>query len=293
MVSIITVNYNGWQDTCELIASFKCFETYPYEIIVVDNASKGNDVVRIKQQFPDIQLVSSDRNLGFAGGNNLGYRYAKGDYILFINNDMVLKQAILGPLVGRLEREEIGAVSPCVCYLYNCEQMQYYGYKQLGKITLRHTTESFDLSRKKDFEISHETEVLYGGAMMLRKDVIEKVGEMPEVYFLFAEEFDWSNKIRECGFKIWYESASIVYHKGGASIRYGTPLRAYYMSRARILFVRRNNKGISKTLACAYLIGISMIKNVMIALLKRDKNMIKALLQGTFHGLIDKKDRKG
>ena len=83
MVSIITINYNGWQDTCELIASLKQFETYPYEVIVVDNASRGDDVERIRSMYPEVLVVCSDRNLGFAGGNNWGYNYAQGDYILF------------------------------------------------------------------------------------------------------------------------------------------------------------------------------------------------------------------
>lgn len=289
MVSIITINYNGWRDTCELIASLKKFETHPYELIVVDNASSHDDVVQIKQMYPETILICSDRNLGFAGGNNLGYQYAKGDYIFFLNNDMVVKGAILEPLINCISMEKVGAASPCVCYLYNCEQMQYYGYKQLGKITLRHKTESFDLSRRHDFEVSHETEVLYGGAMMVRREVIEKVGKMSEIYFLFAEEFDWSNRIRTEGFKIWYEASSVVYHKGGASIGYGTPLRAYYMSRARLLFVRRNNDVVSKILACMYLVGVSLTKNMLRALFNGDISIAKALFRGTIYGLIDKK----
>ena len=89
MVSIITINYNGWKDTCELIASLNQFEEYPYEIIVVDNASKGDDVKLIKATCPDAIVVSSDKNLGFAGGNNLGYQYAKGDYIFFLNLSLI------------------------------------------------------------------------------------------------------------------------------------------------------------------------------------------------------------
>lgn len=103
MVSIITVNYNGWKDTCDLIASLKQFETYPYEVIVVDNASCGDDVKQIRLAYPDVIVLSSERNLGFAGGNNLGYQYAKGDYIFFLNNDMVVKEPMLAPMVAKLK----------------------------------------------------------------------------------------------------------------------------------------------------------------------------------------------
>lgn len=290
MVSIITVNYNGWKNTCELIASLKQFETYPYEMIVVDNASAGDDVHHIRAIYPDVKLIQSDKNLGFAGGNNIGFMHAKGDYIFFLNNDMLLKGAILEPMVSRLSDKSIGGVSPCVCFLYDPEQIQYFGYKRLGKITLRHKTEKFDLSQRDSFLKSKETEVLYGGAMMVRRDVIEKVGKMPEIYFLFAEEFDWSARIFDGGYELWYEAASIIYHKGGGSIGYGTPLRAYYMSRARLLFARRNKKGLEKFLSCTYLVLISMTKNVIGNLLAKDFKKSMALCKGTWHGIFDNKN---
>lgn len=165
MVSIITINYNGWKDTCELIASLNQFEEYPYEIIVVDNASKGDDVKLIKATCPDAIVVSSDKNLGFAGGNNLGYQYAKGDYIFFLNNDMVIKTPILENMVNRLKNKSFAGVSPCIVFLYKPDIIQYYGYCEMTPITLKHTTESFDPSRRGDFMFPHETEVLHGGAI--------------------------------------------------------------------------------------------------------------------------------
>lgn len=80
LVSIITVNCNGWQDTCELIVSLKQYETYPYELIVVDNGSSGDDAARIAKAFPEAKVLRSENNLGFAAGNNLGCRHAQGEY---------------------------------------------------------------------------------------------------------------------------------------------------------------------------------------------------------------------
>lgn len=165
MVSIITVNYNGWKDTCDLIASLKQFETYPYEVIVVDNASCGDDVKQIRLAYPDVIVLSSERNLGFAGGNNLGYQYAKGDYIFFLNNDMVVKEPMLAPMVAKLKNDDYAGVSPCIIYLYKPERIQYYGYKDMTSITLKHTTESFDFTRRDCFLQPKETEVLHGGAI--------------------------------------------------------------------------------------------------------------------------------
>ena len=96
MVSIITVNYNGWRDTCELIESFKQHETYPdYEFIIVDNASHGDDVEQLRNAYPDLKIIACDRNLGFAGGNNTGIRHASGEYLFFLNNDTLIKAPVL------------------------------------------------------------------------------------------------------------------------------------------------------------------------------------------------------
>lgn len=284
MVSIITINYNGWQDTCELIASLKQFETYPYEVIVVDNASRGDDVVRICAMYPDVRVVCSERNLGFAGGNNLGYGYAQGDCVLFLNNDMVLKGAMLKPLIERLSDKRIGGVSPRINYLYKPEQIQYYGYQDMTPITLKHTTKPFDPARQADYLRPEETEVLHGGAMMVRRDVIEQVGKMTEIYFLFYEEFDWSRRLREAGYVLYYEPKSEVYHKESMSIPRNTTFREYYLSRSRIIYARRNIKGWRKYLFYVYLLLLVMPKKLITFLRQRRVDLFWASIRGTYAG---------
>ena len=287
MVSIITVNYNGWKDTCDLIASLKQFETYPYEVIVVDNASCGDDVKQIRLAYPDVIVLSSERNLGFAGGNNLGYQYAKGDYIFFLNNDMVVKEPMLAPMVAKLKNDDYAGVSPCIIYLYKPERIQYYGYKDMTSITLKHTTESFDFTRRDCFLQPKETEVLHGGAMMVRRDVIIKVGVMTEIYFLFYEEFDWSRRLREAGYKLFYEPTSVVYHKESMTIKPQTPIREYYLTRSRMIYARRNCKGWRKLLSCFYQCFAVLPKKTLSYACKRRFVLILAVWKGTFHGLIN------
>ena len=277
MVSIITVNYNGWKDTCDLIASLKQFETYPYEVIVVDNASCGDDVKQIRLAYPDVIVLSSERNLGFAGGNNLGYQYAKGDYIFFLNNDMVVKEPMLAPMVAKLKNDDYAGVSPCIIYLYKPERIQYYGYKDMTSITLKHTTESFDFTRRDCFLQPKETEVLHGGAMMVRRDVIIKVGVMTEIYFLFYEEFDWSRRLREAGYKLFYEPTSVVYHKESMTIKPQTPIREYYLTRSRMIYARRNCKGWRKLLSCFYQCFAVLPKKTLSYACKRRFDLILAV----------------
>ncbi|WP_418460153.1 glycosyltransferase family 2 protein [Bacteroides sp.] len=285
MVSIITINYNGWRDTCELLTSLKQFEDYSYEVIVVDNASRDDDVGRIRSAHPDAIVVCSDRNLGFAGGNNLGYSYANGDYILFLNNDMVLKRAMLRPMVERLSDKKIGGVSPCIYYLHKPEQIQYYGYRDMTPITLKHTTEPFDASRREEFLQPKQTEVLHGGAMMVRRDVIERVGKMTEVYFLFYEEFDWSRRMREAGYILYYEPMSQVYHKESMSIPHATSFREYYLARSRMIYARRNCKGWRKWLACYYLLFLVMPRKMMVFAKEKRPDLLSATFRGTCSGI--------
>lgn len=287
MVSIITVNYNGLQDTCDMITSFKKHETYPYEIVVVDNASQVNEAEILREFFPDIIVVRSDQNLGFAGGNNLGYLHAKGDYIFYLNNDMEIYDPILERLVDRLKQPGVGGVSPMMRCFYPPHILLYYGYCRMTTITLRHTTPLYDSSMEASYYKPCKTEVMHGGAMMVRRDVIEKVGQMTEIYFLFYEEFDWSYQITDAGFYLWYEPSVIVYHKEGMTIGKCSSIREFYLSRGRILFARRNNRGLEKYLSCLYLSLIVLGRNMLRYGLHKEWKMLKATFWGTFRGLTD------
>lgn len=287
MVSIITVNYNGLQDTCEMIASFKRHETYPYQMVVVDNASVRNEAEEIRIRFPEVTVVRSERNLGFAGGNNLGYAYANGDYIFYLNNDMEIREPILEKMVTRLKRSDIGGVSPMMRCFYPPYDLLYYGYGRMTAITLKHTTPLYDASKEALYNQPCLTEVMHGGAMMVRRDVIERVGRMTEVYFLFYEEFDWSYKITDAGYQLWYEPAAVVYHKEGMSIGKRSPMREFYLSRGRILFARRNNRGINRCLSCLYLSVLVLGRNLLRYGMYGEWTMVRAVLSGTFRGLVD------
>lgn len=287
MVSIITVNYNGWRDTCELLASLKEVETYPsYEVIVVDNASRDNDARRIREAHPEARVVSCGRNLGFAGGNNVGCKYAQGDYLFFLNNDMIIRKPVLAALVRRMSDKKVGGVSPCIRYFYEPERLQYYGYTDMTRYTLRHTIAPFSPSRMGEYMLPKETDVLHGGAMMVRREVLETVGKMSEAYFLFFEEFDWSLRMRKAGYTLYYEPASEVYHKESASIPRATPFREYYLTRARMLYARRNTGGLHRFVTCSYLSGVVLPQKFLLFLIKGRPDLSWAIFRGTFSGLF-------
>jgi len=138
LVSIITINYNQSEVTFELLKSLRNISYPNVEIIVVDNASPSDHPERIKENFPEIQLLLSETNLGFAGGNNLGVRVAKGDYLLFMNNDVEVPVDFLEPLVATLEDDEsIGMVSPIIKFHWDSNLIQYAGYNPINLWTIQ------------------------------------------------------------------------------------------------------------------------------------------------------------
>ena len=138
LLSIITINYNGIKDTCELIDTLPLNDE-TIEVIVVDNASTQDEATELEKRYPLIIVIRSDKNLGFAGGNNLGIKAAHGKYLFFINNDAILPQpSALSLLITRLESsDQIGMVSPKIRFTWGKQLIQYAGYTPLSKITLR------------------------------------------------------------------------------------------------------------------------------------------------------------
>lgn len=288
MVSIITVNYNGYIDTCELIDSLSKYETYPYEIIVVDNASTNNDVIKLQEKYPAICVVASDTNRGFAGGNNLGYAYVKGDYVLFLNNDTIIKHPFLEPLIKKLDTPHSGLVSPKIMYVEAPDTLQFAGFTSLSFITMRNVMIGTCEKDDGQYDTSSLTPYVHGAAMMGKKSIIDKIGLMTEIYFLYYEELDWSERFKDAGYQLWYEPASVIFHKEAMTSKLGTPQRQYYMTRGRLLFVRRNLNGWNKILSCIYLSTIVLLKNTISHIIKAKWNMLPSLWKGTWNGMFDK-----
>lgn len=277
-LSIITVNYNGLEDTCALIDSIPFNDNM--EVIVIDNASTENEAAVISQRYPQVKTIRSDKNLGFAGGNNLGIKSAKGKYIFLVNNDTFLKEFNILALIDRLESSPtIGIVCPKIRFAWGNNPIQFAGYTRLSKITARNQAIGYGKEDKGQYEIPHPTPYAHGAAMLIKREAIEKVGLMPECYFLYYEEFDWSMMFTRTGYEIWYEPASTIYHKESQSTGQDSPLRTYYMTRNRLLLVKRNWHGLTKYLSYIYIIGIVCTRDILKNMIKGKKNHIKTIYQ--------------
>lgn len=269
-LSIITVNYNGLQDTCELIDSITF--TDDTEVIVVDNASKRNEASVIQERYPQIKVIKSEQNLGFAGGNNIGIKQAKGKYLFLVNNDAVFKDYNIQVLIDRIESSSsIGIVCPKIRFAWGKHPIQFAGYTPLSKITIRNQAIGFGEEDNGQYETAHPTPYAHGAAMLIKREAIEKVGLMPECFFLYYEELDWSMMFTNAGYEIWYEPACTIYHKESQSTGRNSNLRAYYLTRNRLLFIKRNRQGVTRYLSYIYIIGIVIPRDIT-----------KYLLQGKF-----------
>ena len=285
-LSIITINYNGLKDTSELMETLP-LEDESIEVIVVDNASTQDEASIIEQRFPQVTVIRSPKNLGFAGGNNLGIQAAHGKYLFFINNDTLFRgvghslTSYLLPLTSLLDSSDnIGAVCPKIRFAWGNNPIQYTGYTPLSKITLRNSAIGCGEEDHGQYDIPHSTPYAHGAAMMVKREVIDKVGQMPECYFLYYEELDWSMMIRRAGYDIWYEPACTIYHKESQATGQNSPLKSYYMTRNRLLFAKRNICSPQRYLTYCYLIVIVATRDIMKYTLHRRPDLAKATLRG-------------
>ena len=286
-ISIIAINYNGLKDTCELIETLP-LEDESLEVIVVDNASNNDEATVIEQRYPQVKVIRSNQNLGFAGGNNLGIKAAKGKYLFFINNDTLLRHQTsdIRHLINRLESSpKIGIVCPKIRFAWGDNPIQFAGYTPLSRITVRNRAIGCGESDNGQFDTAHPTPYAHGAAMMVKRDVIGEAGMMPECYFLYYEELDWSMMIRRAGYDIWYEPACTIFHKESQATGQNSPLRTYYLTRNRLLFVKRNNKQVSRYLSYIYLIAIVGIKEIVKYTIQKRPDLAKATLKGIHHFL--------
>lgn len=281
-ISIITINYNGLEDTCALIESIPFNENM--EVIVVDNASNNHEAEAITKKYPKVKVIQSEKNLGFAGGNNLGIIAAQGKYLFLINNDTIFKEFNIQSLINRMESSsEIGIVCPKIRFAWDNNPIQYTGYTPLSRITVRNHAIGFGENDHGQYDTAHPTPYAHGAAMLIRRDAIDKVGLIPECYFLYYEELDWSMMFTRVGYQIWYEPSCTIYHKESQATGQNSPLRTYYLTRNRLLLVRRNPQSFNKPLAYLYLIGIVAVRDILKYTFMRRLNLVKTIFRALGH----------
>ena len=284
-VSIITVNHNQPEATEALLDSIFNTNTYfSLEIIVVDNGSTTDPTHPWKRKFPAVNFIRSEVNLGYAGGVNLAIREAIGDYYLIVHNDTEFTEELIDHLVETLDNhDEVGIVSPKIRYMDKRDTIQYAGYTAMHYNTC--TTRCIGRNEKDNGQYDNATgptAYVHRSAMMVRKEMIRKAGEMPEIYFLYYEEMDWCEQIRNAGFAIWVNTKALIYHKGTLSTATGSDMREYLTSRNRLLFIRRNCVWRVRASFWLYFIFIVAVGKMLRYLQKRQGTFLRQLFKAIY-----------
>jgi len=264
LVSIVTVNYNSLEETIELLESVFDNSYQNTEVLVVDNASEVDPGEQLDELFPSVKVLRSEENLGFAGGNNLALAHCQGDFIFFVNNDAELTDGVIESLLQLFDEvPSLGIVSPKLCY-YNTlpdlvpDVIQYAGTTPVHPLTGRNSTIGVRQNDEGRYRLPEPTAYCHGAAMMVPREVIEKVGPMSEDYFLYYEELDWCERIRKAGYQVYVDNRVKVYHKESISVEKIGAAKTYYLNRNRILFMRRNRKALQLMVFFAFLFFVTI-----------------------------------
>lgn len=240
-IAFIILNYNQISVTCEFIESCKSLNYSNYKIVLVDNASVEDPTSLISEKYPDVKLIRNDVNLGFTGGNNVGIESIDADYYFVVNNDTEVTPNLITELLKPFAMDStIGMVSPKIKYFEKPDLIQYAGYTKINPFTGRNKALGGKEEDKGQHDKASYTNYAHGAAMLVKKELIDKIGAFSEIFFIYYEELDWSARATKAGYKIYYQPSGEIYHKESVTMGKESPMKAYYHNRNRVLFMKRN-----------------------------------------------------
>jgi GT2 family glycosyltransferase len=281
-VSVIIVNYEGLK-WLKLFMSQLIQTSYPrFEVIVVDNGSRDGSVEYLQGKFKQVKIIKLSENKGYASGTNVGVKEAKGDVLAFLNNDIEVTPEWLSDAVAKLySHDNIGAVQ--------CKSMLHGSKDIIDSIGLSIDRCNVALiigrNERDTGQYDHLSEIgaFSGGAMLIRKELFEKLGGFDETYFMYFEDVDLSWRLKMTDYKISPAPASIVYHVGSASSGIITktrvwdpsPFFAFEMTKNYLYCWFKNSN--RKTVICYFpVVGCIVISMCILALIRRKPKIFTA-----------------
>ncbi|HUD00723.1 MAG TPA: glycosyltransferase family 2 protein [Rhabdochlamydiaceae bacterium] len=235
-LTVVILNWNGINDTLACLASLQ-----NVDIVVVDNGSSDDSVAAIAQQFPGVVLLETGKNLGYAGGNNVGIEYALklgADLVLLLNNDTIVDRHFIAALLkSAQEHKNVGIFGAYPLRLSDPEKLDHLGGRWNSQKA------SFDLiglGADKGFKTDQPLDYVCGCSILVRKEVFEAIGLLEPTFFLFWEEADFCMRAKKAGFDIGISYEATLLHKVSASFVGGAPHKTYFWWRGRCLWMERN-----------------------------------------------------
>lgn len=220
-VFIIILNWNGMKDTVECLESVCKLDYDNYDIIVVDNGSIDNPTQLIKEKYPRVITLCNEKNMGYAGGNNVGIKYAlkhAAEYIWLLNNDTIVKKDSLANLVMAAEKDHNIGITGSKIFYYDTPDILWFAGARID--WSQGVSEHYGIGEKDcgQYDSIREVDRVTGCSMLIKKDVCYKIGLLDEEYFIYVEEVDLCVRARKAGYKCMYIPSSIIYHKESAAV---------------------------------------------------------------------------
>lgn len=259
-IFLVILNWNGWKMTLGCLKSLEGIKRdgFVVEVVVVDNGSTDESVERINELTKlrinelAIKLIKNKENLGFAGGNNVGIKYAlenKADYVCLLNNDTRVSPDFLVELVKVAgEDRAIGVVGGKIYFEKGYEfHKERYQESELGKViwyaggkvdwqNVLASHRGVDEVDRQQYDRTEETDYVNGCLMLIKREVFEKIGLLDKKYFLYFEENDFSQRAKQAGFKLYFAPKAVIWHLNAGSSAPGSGLHDYFLTRNRLLF---------------------------------------------------------
>ncbi|MER2511537.1 MAG: glycosyltransferase family 2 protein [Nitrosomonas ureae] len=250
-VAIIILTWNQRDLTLDCLESLAEMD-YPsdrLQIIVVDNGSRDDTVVAIRDLFPYITVLENGDNLGFAEGNNVGIRYAlqgPAEYIMLLNNDTVVDAQMLSILLQTAQQDtRIGVVTPKIYYYDDPKRIWCAGasidWRSGGSI--RRQAEQIDSNID---DVLQDVDFASGCAMCWRRQAIVQIGLLDPRFFIYYEETDWCVRVQRAGWRIVYQPQAHLWHRISAAMGTASPATDYYMTRNLVLFLGKHLHGVPR-----------------------------------------------
>lgn len=283
-VWIVILNYNGAQITLNCVDSVLKVDYGNFRVIVVDNASTDDSVLRFKEAFTDprLELLVNSENEGYAGGNNRGIEKALAagaDYIFVLNNDTIVEPTCLAPLVDAMERDR--KIGVCGCPIVN---LGYESDPNLGQgISLYTATTSHRRHRREACQ-PVEVDYICGAAIMFRAEMIRRIGMFDERFFLICEDSDICLRARESGYRVCFVPGRGVRHLMAETVNRHRPLTTFLATRNRVWFIRRHG-----TLGHRFVFNLLSFfyfypKAILGRIFRRQSELLPPLLRGIWQG---------
>ena len=239
-VSVVSVNFRQPEVTCDMLDSLRACAYPNLEVVLVDNGSLSDESARWAYHFPEVVHIRSEDNLGFAGGTNLGIRNSTGELILMLNNDTIVAEDFLEPMVTLMKRHShVGLVSPKIVFADPPGTIQYAG-AFIGQPALGRGQKIGHMEPDTgQYDDVRDTELPHGACLLIRREIFDHVGYLPEFYFMYFEEHDFAMQAKNIGWGVMYCGTSSIVHRQSVSLGVGSPRKTYYFHRNRLVFYQR------------------------------------------------------